>query len=112
MSFETQKPDFIAELKFKTTEEGGHHTSANSGYRPTLKFAFSKNITSGQQTYIGQNSVKPGETVRAEIIILSPVFFENKLEKGMQFEVRDGSQIVAIGKLIEILNIDLLKSNH
>ena len=109
MSFKTQTPDFIAELKYRTTEEGGRRTPANSGYRPHVKFPFSKMMTSGQQTFIGQDSVKPGETVKAEIMILTPEFFENKLEIGMEFEVGEGSHVVAIGKLIEIINSDLMK---
>ncbi|MBU2996642.1 hypothetical protein KO500_09355 [Cellulophaga baltica] len=109
MSFETRTPDFIAELKYRTTEEGGRRTPASSGYRPHVKFPFSKTMTSGQQTFIRQDSVNPGETVKAEIMILSPQFFENMLEIGMEFEVGEGSHVVATGKLIEILNTDLIK---
>lgn len=109
MSFKTQTPDFIAELKYRKSDEGGRRTPARSGYRPHVKFPFSKTLTSGQQNFIGQDWVKPGETVKAEIMILSPEFFENMLEIGMEFEVGEGSNIVAIGKLIEILNTDLIK---
>ena len=109
MSFGTKTPDFIAELKYLTTEEGGRKSPAHSGYRPHVKFPFSKIMTSGQQTFIGQDSVKPGETIMAEIMILSPQFFENMLEIGMEFEVGEGRRIVAIGKLIEIHNTALLK---
>lgn len=42
-------------------------------------------------------------------MILSPQFFENKLEIGMEFEVGEGSRIVARGKLLEILNPDLIR---
>ena len=109
MSFKTQTPDFIAELRYLTTEEGGRRTPANSGYRPHVKFPFSEMLTSGQQTFIGRDSVKPGETIKAEIMILSPHFFENMLEVGMEFEVGEGQHVVAIGKLLEILNKDLRK---
>ena len=111
MPFKTQTPDFIAELKYLTTEEGGRRTPANSGYRPHVKFPFSKMLTSGQQTFIGKDSVKPGETINAEIMIMSPQFFENMLEIGMEFEVGEGPHLVATGKLIEILNKDLIKLN-
>jgi len=111
MPYKTQTPDFIAELKYLTTEEGGRRAPANSGYRPHVKFPFSKMMTSGEQTFIGKDSVKPGETVKAEIMILSPQFFENMLEIGMQFEVGEGNRIVATGKLIEILNTNLIKKN-
>lgn len=110
MSYETQTPDFVAELNYRTTEKGDRRTPANSGYRPHVKFPFSKMMTTGLQTFIGQGSVKPGQTVKSEIMILTPEFFENKLEIGMKFEVGEGSRVVAIGKLIEILNTDLIKS--
>tara|TARA_R110000868_G_C10774799_1_gene755017 strand:- start:565 stop:906 length:342 start_codon:yes stop_codon:yes gene_type:complete len=112
MSFETRTPDFVAELKYRTTEEGGRRTPASSGYRPQVKFPFSKMTTSGQQKFIGRDSVKPGETVKAEIMILSPQFFENMLEIGMEFEIGEGPTVVGTGKIIEIISDDLKKNQQ
>ena len=110
MSFETQFPDFIAEIKYLSTDEGGRSTPIKSGYRPHIKFPFSKMMTSAQQKFINQDIVNPGETVNAEIMILSPNFFKHMLKVGMEFKVGEGSKIVANGKLIKILNSDLIKS--
>lgn len=66
-----KEPDFIAELKYKTTEDGGRKTPAFSGYRPQVKFPFSEMQTSGQQKFIDKKSVNPGDTVNAEVSILS-----------------------------------------
>lgn len=109
MSFKTQTPDFIAELRYLSTQEGGRITPVKSGYRPHVKFPFSKIMTSGQQKFIDKEIVYPGDTVQAEITILSPQYFENLLEIGMEFEVGEGSRIVAFGELIEILNLNLKK---
>jgi hypothetical protein len=51
------KVDFIAELKYLTTEEGGRKTPVHSGYRPQVKFCFTEMQTSGQQTFIDKEIV-------------------------------------------------------
>ena len=104
MSFETQKPDFKAKLKYLSAKDGGRKTPANSGYRPQVKFPFSKMQTSGSQKFIGTDIVYPGETVLAEITILLPQFFENQIEIGMEFDFREGATIIGTGIIIEILN--------
>ena len=46
------EPSFIAILKYRTAEEGGRKTFANSGYRPAIKFPFSEMLTTGIQNFI------------------------------------------------------------
>ncbi len=65
--------------------------------------------TSGHQFFIGTNSIKPGESVLAQIGMNSTHFYENKLEIGTEFEFREGATIIGIGKIIEILNKSLEK---
>jgi translation elongation factor EF-Tu-like GTPase len=101
-------PDFIAELHYLTTEQGGRKTPAWSGYRPQVKFGFSEMQTSGQQKFIDKEIVYPGDFVKAEISIISVDFFKNKLKIGLDFEFREASRVIGTGKIIEILNIDLL----
>ena len=103
-----KSPDFIAELYYRTAEEGGRNTPAFSGYRPQVKFSFSEMQTSGQQKFLGTDRANPGDTVKAEIAILSPHFFLKQLFVGIKFEFREGSRIVGTGKILEILNRDLL----
>ena len=103
--------DFIAELKYKTTERGGRKTPASSGYRPTVKFNFSDQQSSGSQIFIGTDEVYPGETVLAEITVVSPQFFESQLEIGLEFDFREGSTIIGFGKVIEIKNKMLERSS-
>ncbi len=103
------KMDFIAELYFLSTENGGRKSFATSGYRPHLKFDFDERHTSGQQIYINQDCVFPGENVMAQISILSREYFENKLQNGFNFNFYEGPNLIGNGKIIEIINQSLLK---
>jgi translation elongation factor EF-Tu-like GTPase len=106
-----KEPDFVAELIYRTTKEGGRQTPAHSGYRPQVKFTFSGMQTSGQQKFIGKDIVYPGETVRAEIGILSVDYFQHQLFEGMLFEFREGAKVIGTGRILEILNKKLQKAS-
>ena len=101
---ELSEADFIASLTYKTTEQGGRKTPAVSGYRPQIKFNYEKMQTSGEQTFIERKMVFPGDMVKAEIKLLSPEYFENKLHHGTKFEFREGETIIGTGKIIHIIN--------
>ncbi len=65
------RPDFVAQLKYTPTEEGGRKTAAKSKYRPLIEFPGLLPLTSGEQTFLDKELVSPGEFVKAEITILS-----------------------------------------
>lgn len=109
---EFSKTDFIAQLKYKTTESGGRQTPAFSGYRPQVKFDFDEMQTSGQQTFIDKEIVLPGDTVKAKIKILSPDYFAGRLTEGMSFEFREGSRIIGTGEIKCIVNDKLEIASH
>lgn len=94
--------DFIAEITYLTTEEGGRVGYAASGYRPHVKFPFSTYLISGQQTFLDKEIVHPGETVTAAIKILSVDIFRQSLSEGMIFEVGEGPRTVGTGKITEL----------
>lgn len=77
---------FIVRLKYYTLEEGGRSIPAESGYRQQVKFDFDEVQTSGMQTFTDKEIVYPGETVDAEIRILSVNYFSGQLYKGLVFE--------------------------
>ncbi len=106
------KSDFIALLKYKKSEDGGRQNFALSGYRPTIKFPFSEMQTSGIQTFIDKEKVFPGETVKAEIKILSDEYFKHQLCENLEFEFREGPKIIGTGKIISILNPKLKSEKH
>jgi hypothetical protein len=106
---EFNKVDFIAELQYLTSEQGGRKTPAKSGYRPQVKFDFDEMQTSGQQTFIKKEWINPGENVKAKIKILSPDHFAHTLTEGMEFEFREGATIIGTGKIEYIVNEKLEK---
>ena len=100
--------DFIAELEFLTTEKSGRKSPANSGYRPHIEFEnYPEYLTSGQQTYIGQEIAELGTKVKAEITILGTEYFAKRLYESMEFKFSEGSHIIGYGKIIELINSDL-----
>ncbi len=101
--------DFIAVLKYKTTNEGGRETPAFTRIRPAIKFPFSAYQTTSQQTFINKGIVHPGDTVEAGINILAVDIFRNCLEEGMNFDFREGSRITGTGQITKILNLSLKK---
>lgn len=109
---EFNKVDFIAELQYLTTEQGGRSTPVfATGYRPQIKFDFNDMQTSGQQTFIDKEIVYPGEKVEAKIKILSPEYFSNCLTEGMNFEFREGSRVIGTGEIKFIVNDKLEKDS-
>tara|TARA_R110001606_G_scaffold387773_1_gene552708 strand:- start:488 stop:808 length:321 start_codon:yes stop_codon:yes gene_type:complete len=103
------KPQFIAKLKYKTAETGGRKTPANSGYRPQIQFGFTDKQTSGSQKFLDKEKVNPGETVTAEISVLTPQLFENKLDVGMNFQFLEDFTIIGFGSVLDILDKTLEK---
>jgi translation elongation factor EF-Tu-like GTPase len=106
-----KKVDFIALLNYKTPEEGGRILPASSGYRPAIKFPFSEMQTSGSQTFIDREKVFPGETVKAEIKIVSAEYFKGKLYENLDFDFREGAAIIGTGLILEITNQELSKAS-
>ncbi|MNG67175.1 Elongation factor Tu [compost metagenome] len=100
--------DFIAQLHYRTTQEGGRETPAFSKYRPQIKFDFDEMQTSGEQTFIDKDTVYPGEEVKAVIRIAGVLYFKGRLAEGMLFEFREGPRVIGTGKILQILN-DTLK---
>ncbi len=100
-------PDFIATLKYYTTEEGGRRMPAKSGYRPQVKFDFEEVQTSGQQVFIDKEFVYPGDEVNAEILMASPIIFKGRLLCGMAFDFCEGTKVLGTGQIIKILNREL-----
>ena len=97
--------DFIAELEFLTPEQGGRKNYVVSGYRPNIEFEnYPERETCGQQTYIGTDFVLTGETVIAEIGILSVEYFVKRLYINMKFTFKEGARTVGYGKILEITN--------
>ncbi len=98
------KPDFIATVTYKTTEDGGIKKPVKSGYRPKIKFGFTDMQTAGQQVFDKDVKVAPGQTAEAKVKLLSPHLFERCLDEGLAFEFTDNNKVIGSGKIKKILN--------
>jgi Elongation factor Tu C-terminal domain len=112
LQVDKSKADFIATLTYLTAEQGGRKTPVFSGYRPQVKFEFAEMQTSGQQTFIDRQIVYPGDTVEAEIKIISVDYFAGQLKEKMSFEFREGSTVIGTGQIKHILNDKLRQASR
>ena len=96
--------DFIGKLYFLTTEEGGRSEITDEIYRPLFKLKDSLDLTSADQKFIGKDRVKPGDTIQSEMRIIWKDPYVGALSAGAEFVLREGSQIVATGEILKILN--------
>ena len=108
---EKGNPDFVAKVHYLSTAEGGRKSSVYSGYRGHLKFDGRKELTSGEQLFVENDKLFPGDSAIAEIRILSVFLFEKYLYKGLKFEIGEGSTLVGHGEILEVINPILLKTN-
>ena len=112
LQVDKSKADFIATLTYLPTEQSGRKTPASSGYKPQVKFDFAEMQTSGQQTFIDRKLVYPGDTVEAEIIIISVDYFAGQLKEKMNFDFREGPTIIGTGQIKHILNDKLRQASR
>lgn len=99
--------DLQAYVYFLTQDEGGRSTSVNSGYRG--QFYYDDSNWDAHETFIGKEVCNPGETVLIDFNLLSPIFHSGKFFINKAIEIREGSRIVARGKITKIYNPNLLK---
>jgi len=109
LELDNSSADFIATLTYKTTEQSGRKTPVKNGYTAQVKFDFEEMQTSGQQIFIDRELVFLGDTVEAEIKILSVDHFANKLTEKMKFEFREGASVIGTGVIKHIINDKLKK---
>ncbi|WP_108116311.1 elongation factor Tu [Kordia periserrulae] len=100
--------DFIAALEFLKTSESGRKTPVYSGYRPHIEFEnYPEYLTSGEQTYIGQEVVELGTKVKATIKLLATSYFSKRLYENMEFKFCEGARVIGFGKILQIINTEL-----
>lgn len=104
--------DFVAQLCFKKTEDGGRTNFALSGYRPQVKFSFTEIQTSGQQTYIDNKMAFPGDNINALIKLATKEHLKGKLREGSNFEFLEGEKVIGTGRILLIKNDELRKASR
>jgi translation elongation factor EF-Tu-like GTPase len=96
--------DIEARITFLTSDQGGRRTPARTGYLP--QFSYDGQDWDAIQTYPDRETVNPGETVTAYLAFLSPEQHKGKLYPGKEFQVREGTRVVATGIVTKILELD------
>jgi elongation factor Tu len=89
---------FAAEVYVLSKEEGGRHTPFFNGYRPQF-YIRTTDVTGSIKLPEGVEMVMPGDNVRMEIELVTPV----ALEEGVRFAIREGGRTVGAGAISAIL---------
>ena len=89
---------FTSEVYVLTKEEGGRHTPFFSGYRPQFYFR-TTDVTGTIKLPEGVEMVMPGDNIRMEITLITPI----AMEQGLRFAIREGGRTVASGVVASII---------
>jgi elongation factor Tu len=94
----TPHTKFKAEAYVLTKEEGGRHTPFFNGYRPQFYFR-TTDVTGVVKLPSGVEMVMPGDNVRMEVELITPI----AMEKELRFAIREGGRTVGAGVITEVL---------
>ncbi|MBF0578009.1 elongation factor Tu [Dysgonomonas sp. GY617] len=97
-------PELRANIYYLLEKEGGRKTSVRNGYRG--QFHYDGKDWNACQAFIDKEICLLGETVDCYLTTASPQFHIQKFYVGKEFEVREGTRIVGIGIITEILRPD------
>jgi elongation factor Tu len=88
---------FASEVYVLSKEEGGRHTPFFNGYRPQF-YIRTTDVTGSIKLPEGVEMVMPGDNIRMEIELITPV----ALEDGLRFAIREGGRTVGAGVVTQI----------
>ncbi|MEW6683457.1 MAG: elongation factor Tu [Nitrospirota bacterium] len=94
----TPHTKFKAEAYILTKEEGGRHTPFFNGYRPQFYFR-TTDVTGVAKLPEGVEMVMPGDNVRMEVELITPI----AMEEGLRFAIREGGRTVGAGVITGII---------
>lgn len=89
---------FRSEVYVLSKEEGGRHTPFFSGYRPQFYFR-TTDVTGVITLPEGVEMVMPGDNIKMEISLITPI----AIEPGLRFAIREGGRTVGAGVVSEII---------
>ena len=89
---------FNSEVYVLTKEEGGRHTPFFTGYRPQFYFR-TTDVTGTIKLPDGVEMVMPGDNIRMEIELITPI----AMEQGLRFAIREGGRTVASGVVASVI---------
>src|SRR5438046_9235640 len=88
---------FAGEVYVLSKEEGGRHTPFFNGYRPQF-YIRTTDVTGNVKLPEGVEMVMPGDNVRMEIELITPV----AIEEGLRFAIREGGRTVGAGVITSV----------
>jgi elongation factor Tu len=94
----TPHTEFEGEVYILTKEEGGRHTPFFKGYKPQF-YVRTTDVTGEVILPEGQEMVMPGDTLKLNIKLITPIALE---EKG-RFAIREGGRTVGAGVVTKII---------
>ncbi|MEK7093769.1 MAG: elongation factor Tu [Patescibacteria group bacterium] len=93
----TPHTDFEAEIYVLNKEEGGRHKPFFKGYKPQF-YIRTTDVTGEITLPEGMEMVMPGDTVKINVKLISPVALEEK----QRFAIREGGKTVGAGVVTKI----------
>ena len=88
---------FSSEVYVLKKEEGGRHTPFVNGYRPQFYFR-TTDVTGVVKLPEGVEMVMPGDNIRMDIELISPI----AIEEGLRFAIREGGRTVGSGVVTKV----------
>ncbi len=89
---------FEAEVYILSKDEGGRHTPFFSNYRPQFYFR-TTDVTGAVALPDGVEMVMPGDNVKMEVSMISPI----AMDEGLRFAIREGGRTVGAGVVSKII---------
>ena len=89
--------EFEGEVYVLSKEEGGRHTPFFTGYRPQFYFR-TTDVTGSVELPEGREMVMPGDNVRINAKLITPMAMEEQL----RFAIREGGRTVGAGMVTKI----------
>ena len=93
----TPHTKFEGEVYVLTKEEGGRHKPFFDGYRPQFYFR-TTDVTGVAQLPEGREMVMPGDNVKMNVELITPI----AMEEGLRFAIREGGRTVGAGVVSKI----------
>ena len=94
----TPHTKFESEVYVLSKEEGGRHTPFFNGYRPQFYFR-TTDVTGTAQLTEGVEMVMPGDNVKLDSQLITPI----AMEEGLRFAIREGGRTVGAGVVTKVL---------
>jgi len=88
---------FSGQVYVLTKDEGGRHTPFFNGYRPQFYFR-TTDVTGVAHLPEGVEMVMPGDDIRMDIELITPI----AIEEGLRFAIREGGRTVGAGVVTAI----------